>query len=223
MTIRRIVVVSAGLSTPSSTRMLADRMAAAAVAKLAERGVQAEVRSFELRDVAHQITDNMLTGFAPTELEAMISNVTNADALIVVTPIFSTSYSGLFKSFIDVLDPDALTGKPVLIGANAGTARHSLAIDYAIRPLFAYLHAEAVSTGVFAASSDWGSAADQVAPLSSRVEKGARELAEAVARREPAKSTDPFDPDNYLGSFQRLMGGEASSGGGHLLGGLAGE
>ncbi|WP_454168547.1 FMN reductase [Microbacterium paulum] len=220
---RRIAVVSAGLSNPSSTRMLADRLAAATLAQLAERGIEASVDTIELRDLAHDITNNLLTGFAPAELESAINTVVSADALIVVTPIFSTSYSGLFKSFIDVLDPDALTGKPVLIGANAGTARHSLAIDYAIRPLFAYLHAEAVSTGVFAASSDWGSAADQVAPLSSRVEKGARELAEAVARREPAKSTDPFDPDNYLGSFQRLMGGEASSGGGHLLGGLAGE
>lgn len=220
---RRIAVVSAGLSNPSSTRMLADRLAAATLAQLAERGIEASVDTIELRDLAHDITNNLLTGFAPAELESAINTVVSADALIVVTPIFSTSYSGLFKSFIDVLDPDALTGKPVLIGANAGTARHSLAIDYAIRPLFAYLHAEAVSTGVFAASSDWGSAADQVAPLSSRVEKGARELAEAVARRQPAKSTDPFDPDNYLGSFQRLMGGEASSGGGHLLGGLAGE
>ena len=220
---RRIAVVSAGLSNPSSTRMLADRLAAVTLAQLAERGIEASVDTIELRDLAHDITNNLLTGFAPAELESAINTVVSADALIVVTPIFSTSYSGLFKSFIDVLDPDALTGKPVLIGANAGTARHSLAIDYAIRPLFAYLHAEAVSTGVFAASSDWGSAADQVAPLSSRVEKGARELAEAVARREPAKSTDPFDPDNYLGSFQRLMGGEASSGGGHLLGGLAGE
>ena len=220
---RRIAVVSAGLSNPSSTRMLADRLAAATLAQLAERGIEASVDTIELRDLAHDITNNLLTGFAPAELESAINTVVSADALIVVTPIFSTSYSGLFKSFIDVLDPDALTGKPVLIRANAGTARHSLAIDYAIRPLFAYLHAEAVSTGVFAASSDWGSAADQVAPLSSRVEKGARELAEAVARREPAKSTDPFDPDNYLGSFQRLMGGEASSGGGHLLGGLAGE
>ncbi len=220
---RRIAVVSAGLSNPSSTRMLADRLAAATLAQLAERGIEASVDTIELRDLAHDITNNLLTGFAPAELESAINTVVSADALIVVTPIFSTSYSGLFKSFIDVLDPDALTGMPVLIGANAGTARHSLAIDYAIRPLFAYLHAEAVSTGVFAASSDWGSAADQVAPLSSRVEKGARELAEAVARREPAKSTDPFDPDNYLGSFQRLMGGGAGSGGGHLLGGLAGE
>lgn len=220
---RRIAVVAAGLSNPSSTRMLADRLAAATVTQLAERGITASVDTIELRDLAHDITNNLLAGFAPPALESAINTVVSADALIVVTPIFSTSYSGLFKSFIDVLDPDALTGMPVLIGANAGTARHSLAIDYAIRPLFAYLHADAVSTGVFAASSDWGGAADQVAPLSARVEKGARELAEAVARRTPATGGDPFAPENYLDSFQRLIGRGNASGGGHLLGGLAGE
>lgn len=113
-----------------------------------------------------------------------------------------------------MLDPDALTGTPVLIGANAGTARHSLAIDYAIRPLFAYLHAEAVSTGVFAASSDWGGARDDVAPLAKRVEKGARELAEAIVRREASAVVDPYDPATYLGEGRSF---------GHLLGGLAGE
>lgn len=220
MSARRIAVVSAGLSNPSSTRMLADRLAAATVTALGALAdadgapIQATVDTIELRDLAHDITNNLLTGFAPPALESAINTVVSADALIVVTPIFSTSYSGLFKSFIDVLDPDALTGMPVLIGANAGTARHSLAIDYAIRPLFAYLHAETVSTGVFAASSDWGAAADQVAPLSARVERGARELAEAVARRQPAGSGDPFDPANYLGEGRSF---------GHLLGGLAGE
>jgi FMN reductase len=213
-TTRRIAVISAGLSNPSSTRMLADRLSDATVRQLEERGIQTEVDVFELRDYAHDITNHLLTGFAPPALESMIDAVVSADAIIAATPIFSTSYSGLFKSFIDVLDPDALTGKPVLIGANAGTPRHSLAIDYAIRPLFAYLHAEAVPTGVFAASSDWGGSADQVAPLSERIERGARELAEAMARREPVKSTDPFDPANYLGEGRSF---------GHLLGGLAGE
>ena len=212
--LRRIAVISAGLSNPSSTRMLADRLAAASVKQLAERGIETEVDVFELRDYAHDITNNLLTGFAPPALESMIDAVVSADAIIAVTPIFSTSYSGLFKSFIDVLDPDALTGKPVLIGANAGTARHSLAIDYAIRPLFAYLHAEAVPTGVFAASSDWGGSADRVAPLSERVDRGAGELADAVARRAPVSSSDPFDPANYLGEGRSF---------GHLLGGLAGE
>ncbi|GAA1986622.1 FMN reductase [Microbacterium pumilum] len=211
---RRIAVISAGLSNPSSTRMLADRLSSASARQLLERGIRTEVDVFELRDYAHDITNHLLTGFAPPALESMIDAVTSADAVIAVTPIFSTSYSGLFKSFIDVLDPDALTGKPVLIGANAGTARHSLAIDYAIRPLFTYLHAEPVATGVFAASSDWGGSADQVAPLGERIDRGARELAEAIARREPAKSTDPFDPANYLGEGRSF---------GHLLGGLAGE
>ena len=214
MTTRRIAVVSAGLSNPSSTRMLADRLAAETVKALAERDIEATVDVIELRDHAHDITNNMLTGFAPPALETAINTVVSADALIAVTPIFSTSYSGLFKSFIDVLDPDALTGKPVLIGANAGTPRHSLAIDYAIRPLFAYLHAEAVSTGVFAASSDWGGAGDDVAPLAKRVEKGARELAEAVARREAAAVVDPYDPATYLGEGRSF---------GHMPGGLAGE
>jgi FMN reductase len=216
MAARRIAVVSAGLSNPSSTRLLADRMADATVRALGAigEGEDVQVDVFELRDLAHDITNNLLTGFAPPTLESMINTVVSADAVIAVTPIFSTSYSGLFKSFIDVLDPDALTGKPVLIGANAGTARHSLAIDYAIRPLFTYLHAEPVSTGVFAASSDWGSSADQVAPLAERVERGARELAEAIVRKTPVVDADPFDPANYLGEGRSF---------GHLLGGLAGE
>ncbi|HWS51591.1 MAG TPA: FMN reductase [Microbacterium sp.] len=214
MTTRRIAVVSAGLSNPSSTRMLADRLAAETVKSLAGQQVDARVDVIELRDYAHDITNNLLTGFAPPALESAINSVVSADALIVVTPIFSTSYSGLFKSFIDVLDPDSLTGKPVLIGANAGTARHSLAIDYAIRPLFAYLHAEPVSTGVFAASSDWGGAGDDVAPLAKRVEKGARELADAIMRREATASVDPYDPTTYLGEGRSF---------GHMLGGLAGE
>ncbi|MBT9606610.1 CE1759 family FMN reductase [Microbacterium sp.] len=214
MTARRIAVVTAGLSTPSSTRMLGDRLAHAALAELRERGIDATADVFELRDYAHDLTDNLLTGFAPPALEQMINTVVSADGIIAVTPIFSTSYSGLFKSFIDVLDPQALTGTPVLLGANAGTARHSLAIDYAIRPLFTYLHANPVPTGVFAASSDWGATADEVAPLGARVDRGAREFADAIAAREPVRDADPFDPASYLGAGKSF---------GHLLGGLSGE
>ncbi|MFJ4037886.1 FMN reductase [Microbacterium sp. NPDC090007] len=214
MASRRIAVVTAGLSTPSSTRMLGDRLSHAVLTELRDRGIDATADVFELRDYAHDLTDNLLTGFAPPALEQMINTVVSADGIIAVTPIFSTSYSGLFKSFIDVLDPQALTGTPVLIGANAGTARHSLAIDYAIRPLFTYLHADPVPTGVFAASGDWGSNADEVAPLGARVDRGARELADAVAAREPVRDADPFDPASYLGEGRSF---------GHLLGGLSGE
>jgi FMN reductase len=166
---KHLTVVSAGLSQPSSTRLLADRLTEATVERLREggpstgsgsdtsSGTEVEVTVIELRDLAHDITNNLLTGFASPKLQEALDAVSEADGLIAVTPIFTTSYSGLFKSFIDVIDPNALTDLPVLIGATGGTERHSLALDYAMRPLFSYLHAVVVPTVVYAASSDWGS------------------------------------------------------------------
>jgi FMN reductase len=189
-TTRKITVVSSGLSQPSSTRLLADRIAASTVASLDAKGITAEVTVIELRDLAQDITNNLLTGFAPPKLEAAITAVTEADGLIAVTPIFTTSYSGLFKSFVDVLDPQSIHGLPVLLGATGGTERHSLAIDYAMRPLFTYLHAVPVSTGVYAASSDWGSAEDA---LPGRIDRAAGELAALVVASDRSQQIrDPF-------------------------------
>ncbi|KQV05129.1 FMN reductase [Leifsonia sp. Root112D2] len=193
MTSRTIVVVTAGLSQPSSTQLLAERIAAATTSALEEQGVEVNVQTFDLRDVAHDIMNNMLTGFPSPKLEAVIDAVTAADGLIAVTPIFTTSYSGLFKSFFDVMDNQALTDLPVVIAATAGTARHSLALDYAIRPMFIYLHAVVVPTAVFAASEDWGSGADTVKTLHERIQRAAGEFAPLVAASERSSQVrDPF-------------------------------
>src|SRR3954451_5373276 len=120
MTTRTIAVVTAGLSQPSSTRLLADRLAAATSESLRSLGLDASVEVVELRDVAHDLTDNLLTGFPSPKLRSAIDTVVGADGLIAVTPIFAASYSGLFKTFFDVLDPQSLIGKPVLLGATAG-------------------------------------------------------------------------------------------------------
>ena len=209
MSTKKIVVISAGLSTPSSTRQLADRLASDTLGILRERGVDVEVQTFELRDLAHDITNNLLLGFAPPKLEEALDAVASADGLIAVTPIFTTSYAGLFKSFIDVVDPQALTDLPVLLGATGGTPRHSLAIDYAMRPLFTYLHAIPVTTGVFAATGDWGDGGDGVRSLPDRIFRGAKEFAELVERTDRSEIvSDPFALDRPMG---------------HLLGGLAGE
>jgi FMN reductase len=170
-----IVVVSAGLSVPSSTRLLADQLGTAVERAVNARGGEVEVRHVELRPLAHALADNLLTGFAAGELADAIDAVTHADGLVVVTPVFAASYSGLFKTFFDVIENGALDGTPVLLAATAGTVRHSLVIDHALRPLFAYLRATPVATGVFAASEDFGD--DQ---LAKRVERAAAELAAAV-------------------------------------------
>ncbi|MFI9563377.1 FMN reductase [Streptomyces rishiriensis] len=163
----KLVVVSAGLSVPSSTRLLADRLAQAVQRQTA---VDAEV--VELRDLAVEIAHNFTNGFAGGKLAAALEAVTDADGLIVVTPVFSASYSGLFKSFFDVLDQEALAGKPVLIAATGGSARHSLVLEHALRPLFSYLRAVVVPTAVYAASEDWGAQG-----LPGRIERAAGELA----------------------------------------------
>lgn len=206
MTEKKIVVLSAGLSNPSSTRLLADRLADATVSRLAESGVEASVRVIELRDHALDVTKNLLTGFPSAELREALEALSAADGIVAVTPIFSTSYSGLFKSFIDILDRESIVGTPVLLGATGGTTRHSLAIDYAIRPLFTYLHAAPVSTGVFAASSDWGDGADTVADLPSRISRAAGELANAVLGSSPREpQADPFALEM---SFEDMLGAQ---------------
>ena len=190
---RTIAVVSAGLSKPSSTRLLADRLGGAAERRLTERGDTVKVEVIELRDLAHDITNNLLTGFPSTQLEGAIETLLTADGVIAVTPIFTASYNGLFKSFFDIIEPGSLIDMPVLLAATGGTARHSLAIDYALRPLFAYLHADVASTGVFASTDDWGSDEDGVKPLPERIDRAAEEFVGLVTRSTRSKELrDPW-------------------------------
>jgi FMN reductase len=200
---RSLAVVTAGLGVPSSTRLLADRLTAAVDRHLLDASVETTIEVIELREHAQDLTNNLLTGFPSPKLQAAIDAVVAADGLIAVTPIFSASYSGLFKMFFDVLDRDGLAGKPVLIGATGGTPRHSLAIEHAIRPLFAYLNAAVVATGVYAASEDWGGGVAADGSLVERIDRAARELAAAMAVSVSRPSADPFGTPV---PFEELLG-----------------
>ncbi|MFI1766164.1 FMN reductase [Streptomyces sp. NPDC020800] len=201
----KLVAVSAGLSTPSSTRLLADRLVEAVHAELAPQGVDVETRVVELRELAVAVANHLVTGFPPPSLAAAIDAVTGAAGLIAVTPVFTASYSGLFKSFFDLIDPDALTGKPVLIAATGGTARHSLVLEHSLRPLFSYLRAAVVPTAVYAASEDWGSGGDAYTEgLPARIRRAGGELAALMAARpsETAPDDDVTAPERQLSDLR---------------------
>ncbi|MFE4633526.1 CE1759 family FMN reductase [Streptomyces sp. NPDC056773] len=188
----KLVVVSAGLSVPSSTRLLADRLTAAALGH-----ADAEPEVIELRELATEIAQHLVTGFPPARLAAALDAVAAADGLIAVTPVFAASYSGLFKSFFDLIDKDALTGKPVLIGATGGTARHSLVTEHALRPLFTYLRAIVVPTAVYAASEDWGDEG-----LAQRITRASAELARFMAPAAPdVDTTAAIAPRSLTGAI----------------------
>lgn len=207
---RHIAVVSGGLGDPSQTRMLAERLAAAATDALAEHGVVPEIHLITLRELAVDVAQAQVTPAASPALRAALDEVEQADALIAVSPTFKASYSGLFKAFWDLVDDEGVRGAPVLLGATGGTARHSLMIDTAMRPLFSYLRTRIVPTAVFAASDDWGEvagAADSLRddPLRGRIAAAGRDLAEVVLSRAPRPRVAAAEAELEVIPFDQLL------------------
>ena len=167
----RLVVVSAGTSDPSSTRLLADRTADRAVALAARRGRTVTVSVIELRELAADIATALTSALVTPKLRQAIALLGEADGIIAAAPVYKAAPSGLFTSFFGVLDNDLLIAKPVVLAATAGTARHALVADDQMRPMFAYLRTMTAPTSLFAAPEDWSDPA-----LATRIDRAALEL-----------------------------------------------
>jgi FMN reductase len=167
----RLVVVTAGTSDPSSTRLLADRIAQRTTALASARQNAAEVQVIDLRELAGEITTALISQLTGPKLTKAIAALGEADGIVVSTPVYKAGPSGLFTSFFQVLDNDLLIAKPVVLAATAGTARHALVVDEQLRSLFAYMRSMTVPTSVFASTEDWSDPA-----LAKRVDRAAFEL-----------------------------------------------
>ena len=194
-----IALISAGMSEHSSTSRLGEEIAHH-LRDLAGPDADLDLPRVELRPLAHGIADAMTTGFASGALAEALGTVARADAVIALTPTYQSSYSGLFKSFIDVFEDGTLAGKPVLIGATGGTPRHALVTEVALRPLFTYLHADPVPTAIYAATEDWGARADDSdgdggSSLRRRIRRAAGELLDRLGMSggttRPADTAEP--------------------------------
>ncbi|MDQ0678724.1 FMN reductase [Arthrobacter pascens] len=174
----KLVVLAAGVSTPSSSRLLADLLAEAAVVGLATSGIPVEPVVIELRDLFADIAA-AYSGAVTSRLREAFDRVSAADALVVVSPVFASSYSGMFKAFLDLLDPTAIVDTPTIIGATGGSLRHSLVLEHAMRPLFSYLRAVVVPTSIFATAMDWA-AEETTHALRERAQRAAQELTQTV-------------------------------------------
>jgi FMN reductase len=166
-----LVVVTAGTSDPSSTRMLADQLAQRVTDMAGRRGNDVATRVVDLRELATEITTAMVSQLVGPKLQNAIAALAEADGIVASTPVYAAGASGLFISFFQVLDSDLLIAKPVVLAATAGTARHALVVDQQFRSLFAYLRTTVVPTSLFAAPEDWGDPA-----LAKRIDRAALEL-----------------------------------------------
>ena len=195
-----VVVITAGTSIPSSSRMLGERLGEATAAAIEAAGGQADVHQIELRTLAVDLANHLATRLPGAKLREAFEAVRGADGVIAVTPVFNGSYSGLFKLFFDALDENAMRDRPVLLGATGGTARHSLVIEHAMLPLFYYLKARVAAHPVFAATKDWGSASGK---LDRRITRAAESFAPLAMAGGAVHGDDEFEvPD-----FTDLLGG----------------
>jgi FMN reductase len=167
----QLIAISAGTSEPSTTRMLADRAAQATVDRLRDTGRNAVAHVIELAPIATEIAQSLVSGYPTPAVREAIDKLATADGVIVSTPVYKAGMSGLFKSFIDLLDNDLLIAKPVLLAATAGSPRHAMVVDDHLRPLFAFLRALPAPTSLFVEPADWGAS-----DLGKRVNRAAGEL-----------------------------------------------
>ncbi|MBS5826743.1 MULTISPECIES: CE1759 family FMN reductase [Actinomycetaceae] len=207
---RRVVVVSGGLSESASSTRLAKALAEATSNHLSQEGVGADVQVVELRPLAGAIMDAMLTMNPVGDLADSLQAVREADGVIAVSPTFQASYSGLFKAFWDLFE-DPLREKPVLLGATGGTARHSLMIDYAMRPLFSYLRMDVMPSAVFAASDDFGDVIDKNdgtrdAPLHERIQSAGAQFAMALVARPAIGRAEADDKFKNVTPLEEMLG-----------------
>jgi FMN reductase len=189
----RLAIVSAGTSDPSSTKLLASRLGT----RVTELAPSVTASTIELRELATDVATALTSGLTSPKLQQAIDTLAEADGVIAAAPVYKAGPSGLFTSFFQALDNDLLIGKPVVLAATAGTARHALVADDLMRPMFAYLRTLTAPTSVFAAPEDWADPA-----LNSRIDRAARELVllmeSGFARAIRDESWDSYQHENEV-------------------------
>lgn len=146
----RLVAVSGGMQRPSKTTALAEQLLA-----LIANEIPCEPRLVEMGRLAPQLAGAVWRSQLPDTVERELVAVEQADVLVVATPVYRGSYTGLFKHFFDFIHQDALIDKPVLLAATGGSQRHALVIDHQLRPLFSFFQARTLPLGIYATDEDF--------------------------------------------------------------------
>lgn len=174
----RIIGFSGNLSRPSKTRALVDLVTAKAAASLGATAATYDLTDLQATLGTAQTLDN-LDGLP----RAIVAQILSADALVVGSPVYKGSYTGLFKHLFDLIDPAALAGKPVLLTATGGGDKHALIIEHQLRPLFGFFEALTLPTGIYASGADFNDGVPASTALLARIDRAVSQLPKGLARR----------------------------------------
>ncbi|MBY0256612.1 FMN reductase [Methylobacterium sp.] len=188
MSLPRIVGFTANLQRPSKTRALAESLAEAVGAHL-----RADIRLFDMLDAGTGLGAAWSRDLLPLPARRIVEAIEGADALIVGSPVYKGAYTGLFKHLFDFVDPAALVGKPVILSATGGGARHALVVEHSLRPLFGFFSAHTIPSAVYGSDADFRDGVLVDPGVKARIEDAAGQLADLLQAR-AARAGTPDAP-----------------------------
>jgi FMN reductase len=147
----RIVGINGTLHSPSKTGVLLDGILGA----IADRADAATIGVVEVLSLRQPLVDALDTRSFAEPLQQAIAGVSSADLLVVATPVYKGSYTGLLKLFVDFLGQDELVDTPIVLAATGGSELHSLVIEHELRPLFGFFRARTLPHAVYARGADF--------------------------------------------------------------------
>jgi FMN reductase len=150
MSQRLVVGVSGNVTRPSRTRAFIDH-----IANEVARGIDASPLTFDIEDLGPSFGGARRIADLDPSAKSLIEALAAAAVLVVGSPTYKGSYTGLFKHFFDLLDPASLKGKPVILAATGGGERHSLIVEHQLRPLFGFFEAQTMPTAIYASDRDF--------------------------------------------------------------------
>ena len=177
----KVVAVSGSVQRPSRTLVLVEQLLAA----LAEV-LPIDVHLITLEELAPAIGGTSYRDQLPGRVQAELAAIESADVLVVGSPVYRGSYTGLFKHLFDLVHHEALIDVPVLLAATGGSDRHALVLDHQLRPLFSFFQARTLPLGVYASEQDFSGHEITSQALRERI-------ALAVARALPLLSASSAD------------------------------
>jgi FMN reductase len=195
----RVVIFSGNLRRPSRSRVLAELLG-----QEVARRVPIDLKVYDVLDAGPGLGSALKPGDLPLPAARIVDEIGNADALIVGTPVYKGAYTGLFKHLFDMIEPQALAGKPVAITATGGGQRHALVVEHALRPLFGFFAASTVPTAVYATDADFHDGQIIDANILARLAASAQQLADFLRATDSSPAEDvPFVAAAGLRTLQR--------------------
>jgi FMN reductase len=172
----RIVAVSGSPTQPSRTTALVVE-----VAERLARGIVGEVTTIELAPLLGELGQGVFRPQIGAAAQEALDTVEAADVLVVGSPAYRASYTGLFKLFFDHVGQYALVDKPIILTATGGSDRHALLVEHQMRPLFGFFQAHTLPLGIFAGEADFSDYQVTSEDLSSRIDLSIRRALPLIA------------------------------------------